>query len=125
MGAMHGMDGRAQEAIRRIVASYERLAATNRRDANLDAIAAEWAGLVDSMQELVGAIGSGGSDDVSQRILAHARRYLKSYDFAHELDTMGGLYAQDPDRLQNMGQKIAGSLEERGMMVLFGDVCNA
>ena len=50
------------------------------------------------------------------------RRYLESYFFEKEIETMAPLYSNDLHRVKNMRLKIIESLEDNGMMEDVGEL---
>lgn len=92
------------------------------RPGDLGAMRREWArtiGLVDSLAERAGgaaAEAAGGDIDgrlakAYEEIASLCRAYSESYSFAREIDTMSGLYADDPGRLRNMRLKMCESYD--------------
>ena len=119
---MHDLGDEAVAAIRTIIKSYDALVSMNYKKARLEDIASQWDVIRHTMPKISDAMGACGSDDTSRSIRAHARRYAACYDFARELDTIAGLYAEDTDRLRAIGLKISESLEDKGLIALFGTV---
>lgn len=95
------------------------------RPGDLDVMRREWArtiGLVRSLAaRLEGAAeaaaggGEGGGGGPRERaygeMAALCRAYSESYSFEREIDTMSGLYADDPGRLRNMRIKMCESYD--------------
>ena len=93
------------------------------RPGDLGAMRREWArtiGLVDSLAERAGGAAAeaaaGGDIDgrlakAYEEIASLCRAYSESYSFAREIDTMSGLYADDPGRLRNMRLKMCESYD--------------
>lgn len=95
------------------------------RPGDLDVMRREWArtiGLVRSLAaRLEGAAepGAGGGEEVGGgpreraygEMAALCRAYSESYSFGREIDTMSGLYADDPGRLRNMRIKMCESYD--------------
>lgn len=92
------------------------------RPGDLGVMRREWArtiGLVDSLAERAGgaaAEAAGGDIDgrlakAYEEIASLCRAYAESYSFAREIDTMSGLYADDPGRLRNMRLKMCESYD--------------
>lgn len=119
---MDNVNASVLEAIKKIVVSYDILTKTNYKKTEFDLIGMQWSTIKTTMHDLIRTIDA--DNDTSQRLLIHARRYLASYDFEREIDTLDGLYADDSERLRSIGLKMAESLEDKGLIVLFGDVCN-
>lgn len=89
---------------------------------DLDVMRREWArtiGLVVSLAERTGgaAAEAAGREEGSplarayEEIASLCRAYSESYSFAREIDTMSGLYADDPGRLRNMRLKMCESYD--------------
>lgn len=90
---------------------------------DLDVMRREWArtiGLVRSLAaRLEGAAGAGGGEEggggprerAYGEMAALCRAYSESYSFGREIDTMSGLYADDPGRLRNMRIKMCESYD--------------
>ena len=90
------------------------------RPGDLDVMRREWArtiGLVESLAGRAGgaaeaAAGAEGGGAEGRGAAAYGemaslcRAYSESYSFAREIDTMSGLYADDPGRLRNMRLKM-------------------
>lgn len=86
------------------------------RPGDLDVMRREWArtiGLVESLAERVGgaAGGEGPLGGAYGEIALLCRAYAESYSFSREIDTMSGLYADDPGRLRNMRIKMCESYD--------------
>ena len=88
------------------------------RPGDLGVMRREWArtiGLVDSLAERAGGAAAGGADGRLAKaygeIASLCRAYSESYSFAREIDTMSGLYADDPGRLCNMRAKMCESYD--------------
>ena len=93
------------------------------RPGDLDVMRREWArtiGLVRSLAaRLEGAAGAGGGEEggggprerAYGEMAALCRAYSESYSFGREIDTMSGLYADDPGRLRNMRIKMCESYD--------------
>lgn len=92
------------------------------RPGDLDVMRREWArtiGLVESLAERAAGAAAKAGDSDSGGPLARAygeiaslcRAYSESYSFAREIDTMSGLYADDPGRLRSMRLKMCESYD--------------
>lgn len=92
------------------------------RPGDLDVMRREWArtiALVESLAERTGgaAAEAAGREEggplarAYEEIASLCRAYAESYSFAREIDTMSGLYADDPGRLRNMRMKMCESYD--------------
>lgn len=87
------------------------------RPGDLDVMRRECArtiGLVESLAARTeGAAGAAGGPRGAAyaEIASLCRAYAGSYSFAHEIETMSGLYADDPGRLRSMRLKVCESYE--------------
>ena len=108
--------------VRDVLGSYAALAGDNYGRITLDDVSGHWCRIRSAMSEVcrVGP-GAGLRNEDARQLRAHAERYCAGYDFGPELETLGGLYAEDAARVRAIGLKIASSLEEKGLIALFGD----
>ena len=97
------------------------------RPGDLDVMRREWARTIGLVESLAGRAGgaaeaaaaaapgggglAGGRAGAYGEIAALCRSYAESYSFAREIDTMSGLYADDPGRLRSMRLKMCESYD--------------
>lgn len=95
------------------------------RPGDLDVMRREWARTIALVESLAGRLegaaeaaggGAGGAEAGPRgraygEMAALCRAYSESYSFGREIDTMSGLYADDPGRLRNMRLKMCESYD--------------
>ncbi len=103
-------DDYVKDLLVQIRSSYEALQELKDRPGDLDIINREWQKISGLLRAIVNRIDSSKKEtDLYVSILKASSRYLDSYYFAREIQTMTGIYEDDPNRLKNMRLKIIDS----------------
>ncbi len=103
-------DDYIKDLLVQIRSSYETLQELKDRPGDLDIINREWQKINGLLRAIVSRIDSSKKEaDLYVSILKASSRYLDSYYFAREIQTMTDIYADDPNRLKNMRLKIIDS----------------
>ena len=103
-------DDYVKDLLVQIRSSYETLQELKDRPGDLDIINREWQKISGLLRAIVSRIDSSKKEtDLYVSILKASSRYLDSYYFAREIQTMTDIYADDPNRLKNMRLKIIDS----------------
>lgn len=107
------LDEYVKDLLMQVQSSYETLANLKDKPGDLPVIRREWFRASGLLRSLVARIdASENRSDLYNSIFKMSARYIDSYYFGREIETMADLYSDDPSRLKNIRLKILDSFRD-------------
>lgn len=109
--------GYTRGVLEQILLSYRTIGDLQDKPGDLDVIKKEWTRIYGMLQSISRRIGELDTDDGTYKeLLERCRYYIENYYFYREIETISGLYANDPGRIKNIRLEIIDSLDDHGFM---------